>query len=145
MEKFNLRLLSTFIVCSFLTIFTSCEKEASDYVKEANKALENNDFAEAYQIYDEMNANNPHRGVPFHGDLEKEYDEQCVKLKDTIVKKELAVTIEDSEGTENIAKIIYIIDDKGAKDKEYYEYAIKLSRACGNDGLAAAIEKSEAD
>lgn len=130
-----------FLLIPLFCFLLSCDKEASDYVKEANKAIENGDYQKAYNIYDEMKANNPHRGVPFHGDLEDEYDQACISLKESIVKSEIASTVEDSKGESTIAKIVYIVEDKGDNEKTYYEYAIKLAKAAGNDELAAGLSK----
>ena len=128
-----------FLFSLLFSLFVSCEKEAADYVKEANKAMEQGNYQKAYNIYDEMKANNPHTGVPFHGDLEKEYDRACQNLKESIIKNEIATVIEESEGSVNTPKIVFIIEDKGNNNTKYYEYAIKLAKASNNEELAENI------
>ena len=120
-------------------LFISCEKEASDYVKQANKAIEKGDYQKAYNIYDEMVANNPHRGIWLHDEQEAEYDNAADKLKDTIIKSEIASAIEDSDGASNVTKIVYIIEERGNNSGTYYEYAIKIAKAAGNTELADGI------
>lgn len=120
-------------------LLASCEKEASDYVKRANKAIEKGDYQKAYNIYDEMVANNPHRGIWLHDELETEYDNAADKLKDTIIKSEIASAIEDSDGASSVAKIVYIIEERGSNSVAYYEYATKIAKAAGNNELADGI------
>lgn len=127
------------LLVSLFCFFMSCEKEASDYVKQANKAIEKKDYQKAYNIYDEMVANNPHRGIWLHGEQEAEYDNAADKLKDTIIKSEIASAIEESEGASNMAKIVYIIEERGNNLNGYYEYAIKIAKAAGNNELANGI------
>ena len=135
MKKLYILFITVLCILTF-----SCIREASKYVEEVNIAMEHGDYQKAYNIYDEMVANNPYRGS-MQTEKEEEYDRACNDLKEKIIKNELAETIEDSEGASNVAKIVYIIEEKGNNDSQYYEYASKIARAAGNTQLAEGLSE----
>lgn len=139
MKKRNLLLVP--LLSLILSMFCACKKEVSDYVKDIDKAIEQGDYQKAYEIYDVMAAENPHRGVPFHRDLEEEYDRLTENLKTSIIKNEITSSIKDSDGASNVAKIVYIIETRGDNDFDYYEYAIKIAKANGKTELVEGLTK----
>lgn len=127
------------LISLLLSLFCACKKEAGDYVKEINSAIEKGDFKKAYELYDVMAAGNPHRDVPLHRDLEEEYDRVAENMKVSIIKNEITTTIKDSENASDVAKIVYIIETRGGNESGLYEFAIKIAKANGKTEIAKGL------
>lgn len=130
-----------FLFIGLVISLGSCEKKPEDYTKEINKAIEKGEYNKAYSLVDEMKTKYKYDDPDsfFLPDWQKAAYDESLKIEEKIIKNELGEAIETSEGNQNLAKIVFIIEERGGNSADYYTYAVKLARMSGNEELADDI------
>ena len=138
----------------FVILLAGCRKSVDSYVKEATKAMNEGDYAKAYEIVDIMYTIKPtsrdYMSFGFGMFSDPEIDYSYVKasddLNEKIIKHEIGDIIAESEGKEYASKILFIIDERGRekwRKENLLEYAVKISKTNYNDELANVLEQSK--
>ena len=133
------------LIIAFTLPLMSCEKKPEDYTKEINKAIEKGEYMKAYSLIDEMKIKYKYDDPDsfFLPDWKKAAYDESLKLEEKIIKNEIADAIESSNGSENVAKVVFIIEERGSNSTDYYIYAIKLAQMSGNEDMVFELENAQ--
>lgn len=111
MKKLRYLSFTAYLTISFLMlVLMSCGKSSEEYIKEANDALSNGDFATAYEIIDIMKS-----------DYWSDYDKRKAarNLNSQIVNNEIASIFEDPSENMISSKVIKILKERFTDENDY--------------------------
>lgn len=137
-------------LCCFVLLLVGCRKSVDSYIKEATKAMNEGDYAKAYEIVDIMYTIRPETRAANlfqNAEYDNSYYEAAFKLDEQIVKHEIGDIIAESSEDENASRILFIIEERFGSNQyrkeKILEKVIQLARVNNNNELATTLQSTK--